>query len=340
MGKRKQKTPAQKQKRLKWRYYFFRLLGRIAFVVTLIGAILYALTIFFKVNTITIEGVTRYSAEEIVAGMDIKKGNNLIRWDKYKTGELLLEQFPYLQSVKLRRRMPDGVIVSVTEGAATVAIPSNGGYYFISKDGKVLEQRPDANGLPIVTGTSLMGCVPGDLISQTNDPYASALLTILQALDVTNMLKEIDFINMQSLTDIRIGYMGRFDIRVETTDELAYRLRFATLVITERLSPSDIGRLNWDSKGRLHFVPESADEIAKSGGSTGTAIVTPVSPDTTTPSDAPSGDDSPLTDGENDDASSGDDSSDDTDSSDDSSDSYDDDSDGDDTDADYNDDEE
>jgi len=303
MRKQKQKTPAQKQKRLNWRYHLFRLLGRVAFVATLVGAIVYALTIFFKVNTITIEGVTRYSAEEIVAGMDIKKGSNLIRWNKYKTGELLLEQFPYLQSVELRRRMPDGVIVSVTEGAATVALPSNGGYYLISKDGKVLEQRSDANGLPVVTGASLMGCAPGDLISETNDPYADALLTILQALDVTNMLKEIDFINMQSLTDIRIGYMGRFDIRVETTDELAYRLRFATLIITERLSPSDIGRLNWDSRGRLHFVPESEEEIAKSGGNTGNATA-PVSPDSTVDPNEPNTNESPAEDDENGDVNS------------------------------------
>ena len=41
------------------------------------------------------------------------------------------------------------------------------------------------------------------------------------------MLDGLRFINLQDLTDVRIGYEGRFDIRVGTLDELSYRLRFA-----------------------------------------------------------------------------------------------------------------
>ena len=53
--------------------------------------------------------------------------------------------------------------------------------------------------------------------------------------------------------------------------DLSYRIRFAQTVMSERLSPSDIGRLYWDDEGRMHFVPETAEEVARSGSVSGAA---------------------------------------------------------------------
>ena len=93
-----------------------------------------------------------YSAEEIVAGMDVKQGDNLYLWNKVKVSDELLQQFPYLETVQIRRHLPDALVVTVTECTATVAVPSDGGYYYLSEQGKVLEQNAADGGLPLVTG--------------------------------------------------------------------------------------------------------------------------------------------------------------------------------------------
>ena len=172
--------------------------------------------------------------------------------------------------MQIRRHLPDALVVTVTECTATVAVPSDGGYYYLSEQGKVLEQNAADGGLPLVTGVTLSGLTPGRMVRQAEDAYADALLEILQTMDAGGMLEGLDFINLQDLTDIRIGYDGRFDIRVGTVDELAYRLRFAKTVIDERLSPSDIGRLYWDKDDRLHFVPDTAESVAASATGTET----------------------------------------------------------------------
>ena len=99
----------------------------------------------------------------------------------------------------------------------------------------------------VLTGCSLLG--------------RDALLTVLQTLDAANMLDDLDFVNLTELTDVRIGYDKRFDIRAGSLDDLTYRLRFAQTVISDRLSASDIGRLYWDAQNRLHFVPETAEDV-------------------------------------------------------------------------------
>ena len=82
--RRKQKTPEQQRRRANRRQRFFHAVGRILFIGILVAAAILALTIFFKVNTISVEGAMRYSAEEIVTNMDVREGDNLYLWNKFK----------------------------------------------------------------------------------------------------------------------------------------------------------------------------------------------------------------------------------------------------------------
>ena len=277
--RRRQKTPEQVRRRVSRRQRFFHMIGRILFLGILLAAATLALTVFFKVDTITVEGAQKYRAEEIVAGMDVKQGDNLYLWNKVKVCDAMLEKFPYLQSVQIRRHLPNALVVTVTECSASVAIASNGGYLLLSKEGKALEQSANSNGLPVVTGMTLTDVPLGKILSSDSSEAADDLLTILQTLDAADMLKDLAFINLSDLHDIHIGYLKRFDIRVDSVDNLAYYLRFAQTVIEDRLSPSDIGQLYWDSQNRLHYVPDTAENIEKAGlGLASSTVVT----DTTT----------------------------------------------------------
>ena len=218
----------------------------------------------------------RYSAEEIVTNMDVREGDNLYLWNKVKVSNALMERLPYLESVQIRRHLPDTLVVTVTECEAAVAVSSGTGYVYLSRYGKVLEQNASDGGLPVVTGVTLPDIQPGQAVAQGEDAYCDALLEVLQTLDAGGMLDGLRFINLQDLTDVRIGYEGRFDIQVGSMDELSYRLRFAKTVIDERLSPSDVGRLYWDTQDRLHFVPDTEDNVAASATGVPTESEQPV----------------------------------------------------------------
>lgn len=276
--RRRHNTPEKMRRRVSRRQRFFHTIGRILFLGILLAAAILALTVFFKVDTITVEGAQKYRAEEIVAGMDVKQGDNLYLWNKVKVCDAMLEKFPYLQSVQIRRHLPNALVVTVTECSASVAIASNGGYLLLSKEGKALEQSATSNGLPVVTGMTLSDVPLGKILTEDSSESAEELLTILQTLDAADMLGELNFINLSDLRDIHIGYQKRFDIRVNSVDNLAYYLRFAQTVIEDRLSPSDIGQLYWDTQNRLHYVPDTAENIEKAGmGLAASSTVTDVS---------------------------------------------------------------
>lgn len=269
--KRRQKTPEQMRRRVNRRQRFFHAVGRVLFLLILLAAATLAMTVFFKVDTITVEGAVTYRAEEIVAGMDVKQGDNLYLWNKVKVSDALLEKFPYLETVQIRRHLPNALVVTVTECTATVAVPADGGYLYLSEQGKVLEKSATDNGLPVIVGMTLSGVQPGQMLSAESSDEVDALLTILQTMDAAEMLDGLSFINLSDLREIHIGYQDRFDIQIGTIDDLAYHLRFAQTVMEDRLSPSDIGHLYWDDQKRLHYVPDTAENVAKSGMGTGAA---------------------------------------------------------------------
>ena len=120
------KAPAPPRKKRRRRPGKFRralhALSRAVLLLLLTAAAIVMMTIFFKVNTISVEGAEKYSAEEITNALDISKGDNLYLWNKMKVQEHLLEKLPYLDSVRIRRHLPDALVLTVTECRAAAAI--------------------------------------------------------------------------------------------------------------------------------------------------------------------------------------------------------------------------
>lgn len=262
--RRKKHTPDQMEQQRRGRK-IFRVLGRVLLTGIVLAAAVVAMTVFFRVKTISVEGAEQYGSEELIAGMDVQKGDNLYLWNKNRVLSDLMHSFPYLESAQLRRKLPDGLVLTVTECTAAAAVRNEDNTFtYISAGGKVLENNAADGGLPTVLGVTLNAQI-GDFLATGTDAHVDAMLNVLENMDAAGLLEKMSFLNLNDLTDVRIGYDKRFDIRAGSLDDLTYRLRFAQTVISNRLSASDIGRLYWDAQNRLHFVPETAEDVARSG---------------------------------------------------------------------------
>ena len=124
------KAPAPPRRKRRRRPGKFRralhALSRAVLLLLLTAAAIVMMTIFFKVNTISVEGAEKYSVEEITNALDISKGDNLYLWNKMKVQEHLLEKLPYLDSVRIRRHLPDALVLTVTECRAAPALAHRG----------------------------------------------------------------------------------------------------------------------------------------------------------------------------------------------------------------------
>ncbi len=203
------KAPAPPRRKRRRRPGKFRralhALSRAVLLLLLTAAAIVMMTIFFKVNTISVEGAEKYSAEEITNALDISKGDNLYLWNKMKVQEHLLEKLPYLDSVRIRRHLPDALVLTVTECRAAAAVKAeDGSYYYISSTGKILEQSTSDGGLAVVTGLEGAQMQTGEEIAPQTDAAVSAYLEIMQTLGEQQMADDLQFINC-SLHVLRSG---------------------------------------------------------------------------------------------------------------------------------------
>lgn len=126
----------QKKKRRKKRakVVFFGLL----LVLMMLTLAILSVTVFFNAETITVEGNTHYTVEEILEIGDLKIGQNLFRLDKFKVIDQI-EELPYVKTVTINRKLPNELSVKIIENQPVVWVPTNTGVALLNEEYRVLE---------------------------------------------------------------------------------------------------------------------------------------------------------------------------------------------------------
>ena len=90
------------------------LFAPIAFLLVCLSLIM-AMSIFFRVGEIQVEGNSTYTAEEIIEASGIDTGDNLFFINQIFMGSRLTDRLPYLQTATIARVLPNKVVITVTE---------------------------------------------------------------------------------------------------------------------------------------------------------------------------------------------------------------------------------
>ena len=84
----------------------FSFLYKVLVFAAICGAIAVALALFFKVETISVVGNSRYSADQIVEAGGISPGGNMFFLNKYNASEKITSALPYIETVRISRQLP------------------------------------------------------------------------------------------------------------------------------------------------------------------------------------------------------------------------------------------
>ena len=223
-----------------------------------LAAVIGALTMFFKVETILVEGNEKYSPQEIIEAAEIQPGDNLYLMNKFEHAQAIFEKLPYAQSVSIKRKLPDTLIIEVEECAAAASIPAEGGSWLLSASGKLLEQRRSLPDDCIrVTGCTL--CDPeisGEAAFDKDNAYKmTALKTILSVAEEKRMRTNIKSISLGDDTCIQLTYTERFTVKMPWTADIAYKLESLATVV-DNLEANEIGEINLMADGKASFIPQ------------------------------------------------------------------------------------
>lgn len=234
--------------------------ARVLSVLLAAVVIVAALTLFFKVEEIEVTGCRRYTPEEVAVVTQVEKGDNLILLDRYRVKQRIFEELPYVSEVRVGRRLPDTLVVEITETEAAAAMESGGAWFLIARSGKVLEavEEPQAAEYLLLQNISAeMPAVGGWLTLTEQSPLTSERLTeLMEEMDKRGMLTRADSIDIGGAEKLVIAYDGRFQVEMSYEADFSYKLDGLRKVV-EELQPNETGiiRMNMQADNEVRFIP-------------------------------------------------------------------------------------
>ena len=142
----------------------FGFLYKLLSVLVICAAVVMALTLFFRVDTIEVTGTERYTEKDVIEASGIQLGDNLFLLNKYEAARSIAEQLPYIdiEDIRIRRELPDTLLIDVAECGTPLAVIQDGSAWLLSPKGKIVEHG-DAD----------------DIIERPQNPYTQKLLASL-----------------------------------------------------------------------------------------------------------------------------------------------------------------
>ena len=151
IDKRRARRVRKMKRRKRMGLYIFLL------IILVIGLFFFARSAFFTIQEVTVTANEFYTDEQIIEMCNAKTGVNLF---SVKTGKMerALEKDTYIESAKIRRKLPSTLDIEVKERKELAGIKTDNRYYIIDPSGMVLnvvKEKPSVTrvlGYTVISG--------------------------------------------------------------------------------------------------------------------------------------------------------------------------------------------
>ena len=125
-----------------------RFVLHIATVFAVVMALILGMSLFFKVESVTVAGMDKYTAWDVREASGITDGENLLGISKAKISDSILKNLPYVKTVRVGIQLPGTVHIEITEFPVVYAIEdTQGSWWLIGSDGRVADTTTAAESL-------------------------------------------------------------------------------------------------------------------------------------------------------------------------------------------------
>lgn len=232
------------------------ILSLLTFAVV-VGAIITSITVFLKVADIEVSGITRYEAADIIATSGIESGDNLFAINKFEVAEKILDEYPYVEQIKIRRRLPDTFTFEIVERVPAAYIEGEGSRWLIDNNAYIVEllSADSSVKVPKITGCEVVTPHEGSELVLKNEDQLTALKEVLTSLRKTEMTEKTVRVDIGKLYDINIVMGDRFLIELGDSQDLSAKIRMLNAVLAE-LGEYDKGTINVSAIKEARFRPD------------------------------------------------------------------------------------
>ncbi len=235
-------------------------LGSVSFII-ICAALIFGMSVFFRVSNIEIVGAEKYTADEIIEVSGIKDGSNLMFINRSAAENRIYSELVYIGTVKITRKLPNTVVINVYESGTVAAIKTDDGYWLIDNNCRLLEKCSASDAESYIKINGLVATEPllGSTIkaSEEDVPKINYLKTILTALRSRNMLDNISSVDISNIANAQFDYLTRFKVKLGKNENIDNKIELL-LGVAEKLEAAETGTIDVSEDKKAHFSPYSA----------------------------------------------------------------------------------
>lgn len=240
-------------------------LWKLVSMAAVVAAVFMGLSVFFRVETVTVAGAEKYTPWMIRQASGVNAGDALLSIGEARVASRIISELPYVDEVKVDVRLPGTVEIQVTELQVTYSIEDeNSVWWLISSTGRAVEQvtLEQAMGYTRVEGLTIRApqagqpvqAVPGQIIDPDEgtgvtrdqaeaDEQLQALITIMTELERSRIIGEIAIIDVSDAAQLRLEYPQLLIVRLGNAQRMDYKIRYLAAA-AEKLEGTQNGELD------------------------------------------------------------------------------------------------
>ena len=208
-----------------------------------------SLKVLFIVRHVEMQGSERYTQEEIINYCAVPLEENIFKIDTATLEENLPLEFTYVESAKVERKLPDKILITITDSIPT--------YYGINYEGELSTYTIySQNFKNLTTQAAVPDGLTGVDVNLENETSRSILNDIISKLDRTGYTG-VTMIKVDDAGDISLVYDDRLQINLGTMLDIDYKLKMSFYIINNELTETDRGTIDSTQAGSSVFQPVS-----------------------------------------------------------------------------------
>jgi cell division protein FtsQ len=227
-------------------------------IAAAVGVIFFALkSVYFNVDKITVKNNLYITTEEVTAFADVK-GENIFLMDKSRIIEKIKNN-PYIDRVEIERKLPNEIVINITEKNICAIAEYSGSYVNIDSMGRmvqVVNEFPNGE-LPLIVGVNVDEYLPGQPLIKDNKIQMEALKKCLTIKNYEGMAEILKAIDISDPGNIVLKTNKNIDIIIGDWEDMDYRLSFAISVMNNSQLEGKTGSIEVYEDGKAVFRPNN-----------------------------------------------------------------------------------
>ena len=222
-----------------------RLLLRLASVVAIVLALVLAMSVFFRVEHIQVSGMDQYTAWDISQACGIKQGDSLFSLGLPGAAAKIME-LDYVKDVRIAIRLPNMVIIEITEMRVTYAIKGQGDdWWLVDSSGRIIEMAAEnaQDSYTKILGVQLINPKVGETaaakefdapnldedgntipVTVTQAHRLSVALDIADYLEANGIIGGVASIDVNDLGNIQFWYGQQYQVKLGNEQQLSHKI--------------------------------------------------------------------------------------------------------------------